>query len=137
MTDFEDFLNFGASGAVEELPEFKEYAWDFEANKFILDESGKMTVLNGNDALKIWITKALITERGAYLAYESSYGFELRQQIGKVATGERRAELKRLISECLLVNPYIKSVDSLEFVQSGVKLEIEIKLTTIYGRLNV
>lgn len=121
----------------EELPLFREYDWDFDIDRFKY-HAGKRIELTGDEALKVWIYKALKTERNQYLAYSPRYGIELKPFIGKVmSVGERYSELKRVIIECLMVNPYIKSIDSVEFTSDQDKVDCEIELTTIYGGLNI
>ena len=106
-----------------ELPLFKEYAWDFERDCFLYDVNGRHILLTGNDALAVWIYKALKTERFSYLVYSWQYGIEL----------------KRVITECLMVNPYIKSIDSYSFVPEnrGELVHVRITLTTIYGEVTL
>ncbi len=88
--------------------------------------------------MKVWVYKALKTERNQYLAYSTRYGIELKPFIGKVmSVGEQFSELKRVIIECLMVNPYIKAINSVEFSQSGDKVDCAISLTTIYGGINI
>lgn len=131
------FMN-SVSSSKEELPLFKEYAWDFNADSFIYDGNGNHVLLDGNEALKVWIYKALKTERFSYLAYSWQYGIELQPFIGKVmSVQERKSELKRMIIECLMVNPWIKSVDSVTFeeVKHGEDLTTTINLTTVYGEV--
>lgn len=131
------FMN-SVSSSKEELPLFKEYAWDFNADSFIYDGNGNHVLLEGNEALKVWIYKALKTERFSYLAYSWRYGIELQPFIGKVmSVQERKSELKRMIIECLMVNPWIKSVDSVTFeeVKHGEDLTTTITLTTVYGEV--
>ena len=107
----------------DDLPLFKEYAWDFETDKFIYDDNGNHILLTGNDALEVWIYKALKTERFDYLAYSWQYGIEL----------------KRVITECLMVNPYIKSIDSFAIDQQkhGETALLTIGLTTVYGEVSI
>lgn len=136
-----EFPFVGVTKTVEEsrqrLPMFREYEWDFNADNFVFTD-GKRNELTGNDALKIWIYKVLKTERNQFLAYSSRYGIELKPFIGKVmGVNERYSELKRIIIECLMVNPYIKSIDSVEFESNGDKVECNIELTTIYGEANI
>ena len=51
---------------------------------------------------------------------------------------ERYLELKRVIVECLMVNPYILSIDSVEFTTTDADTVVaDIILTTIYGEVNV
>ena len=132
------FIGNAGTTATENLKTFKEYAWDFDTDNFILDGNGNMIVLEGNDALKVWIIKALRTERYNYLAYSWRYGSEIKRFISRVmGVGERRSELRRNIIETLMVNPYIKAIKSIEFTEtsSGKDLRIDIVLETVYGEL--
>lgn len=137
-----DFPFTGTTAATNptSLPMFREYAWDFERDCFLRNSSGDMILLSGNEALKVWIYHAMKVERWAFLAYSGAYGVELLQFFGKVMTvGERRSELRRTIIEALMVSPYIKSVDKIDFVddERGRLLSISVELTTIYGTLVV
>jgi hypothetical protein len=116
----------------------REYAWDFEKNCFLYNGNGQHILVEGAEAVKAWVYKALQTERYQYLAYSWQYGIEVKPFIGKVmGVQERYSELKRSIIECLMVNPYITSVDSVEFTASGDKVVCEVDLTTVYGEVNV
>lgn len=122
------------------LPLFREWAWDFDKDCFKRDSNGNMILLSGNDALQVWVYKAVRTERWAFLAYSDAFGIELEQFRGKVMTvGERRSELRRAIKECLMVNPYVVSVDKIEFESNerGRVLNIRVELTTVYGSLEI
>ena len=46
------------SGQASELPMFREYAYDFENNRLLLRD-GNTYLVEGNEALRIWIFKAL------------------------------------------------------------------------------
>ena len=127
-----------AMQATQELPTFKEFDWDFENNCFKYDKSGHHILLEGAEAIKVWIYKALATERYRYEAYSWQYGIELKPFIGMVmGVEERISELKRIIIECLMVNPYIISVDNFEFTQEGASSNVTIELTTVYGEVGV
>lgn len=134
----DEFPFTGSNKPIEEkdLPLYKEYAWNFEVDKFIYDNAGNHIIVEGNEAIKVWIYKALKTERFRYTAYSWQYGIELKKFIGKVmSVGERISEFKRAIIECLMVNPYIKSINSITISQEKTKLTCEIDLTTVYGEL--
>lgn len=138
MSDF-PFLTANYKSPTVDLPLFKELAYDFETNSFIYDENGNNIVLEKNDALKIWITKLFKTERQAYLAY-SDFGFSKSKFLNKVmSVQERRSQLRKEIISALLVNPYIISVNSIDFVEksNGRELEINIELQTVYGELKI
>lgn len=122
----------------ENLPLLTEYAWDFNTDKFLYDGDGHHIVVTGQEALKVWIYKALKTERYVHEAYSWSYGIELKPFIGKVmGVKERYSELRRVIVECLMVNPYIRSIDSVTFSQDGPSVTCRITLTSIYGKVSM
>lgn len=127
-----------ANTYTSDLPTPKEYAWDFENNCFLYDTDGKHRIVEGDEAIKIWVYKVLNTERFRYLAYSWQYGIELRPFIGKVmGVQQRYSEIKRVIVECLMVNPYVKSIDTIDIQHEGDTVNISIMLTTIYGEVNV
>ncbi len=141
-------VEFPFSGATDEmiaqtntedsLPLFTEYAWNFDLDKFVYDGKGKHVVVTGKEAIKVWVYKALKTERYEHLAYSWQYGIEVKQFIGLVMqTGNRKEELKRVIVDCLMINPYIKSIDSVEMSIDGPKLTCTISMTTVYGEVIV
>lgn len=119
-----------------ELPLFTEYAWDFELDKFIYDGRGKHTIVTGKEAIEVWVYKALKTERYEHLAYSWQYGIEVKKFIGKVMqTGDRIAELKRVIIDCLMINPYIRSIDNVEISIDGPHTVCTVNMTTVYGEV--
>lgn len=127
-----------ANTYTSDLPTSKEYAWDFEKDCFLYDADGRLKIVEGDEAIKIWIYKALSTERFRYLAYSWQYGIELCPFIGKVmGVQQRYSEIKRVIVECLMVNPYIKSIDTIDIQHEGDTVDISITLTTIYGEVSV
>ena len=123
-----------------DLPLFQEYAWDFERDCFLYDVNGRHILLTGNPALEVWVYKALKTERFEYLAYSWQYGIELKPFIGKVmGVQERYSELRRVITECLMVNPYIRSIDSFSITPENRAelIRVHITLTTVYGEVEI
>lgn len=139
MSDEYPFTGTSAETDYEETLDLpKELDYDFDKHDYKYDKNGQYIIVSGNDALKIWIYKALSTERFRYLAYSWQYGLEIRPFIGKVmGVQERYSEMKRIIIECLMVNPYIKSIDSIEFTPNREKLTVDITLTTIYGEVSM
>lgn len=128
---------FGSTNNTAEssaLPEFKEYAWDFANNTFIYDDTGRHKIVTRNEAIKIWVYKALLTERYRYRAYFDDYGAELEHFIGTVPNDDKQAgEVYRYIEEALLVNPYILEVENVSVEQAGKAITLDIALATIYG----
>lgn len=134
------FPFFGDSVAAteeSEMPLYKEVAWDFENNVPRLKD-GEFYIVTGNEALKTWCYKALMTERYRYIIYSTDYGNELEEMIGQSYTPNlTKAESIRFIEECLLINPYIKGVSNLEVGFDGGRLTISGKLETVYGEMEV
>ena len=134
------FIGVARNAVAGDLPLFQEYAWDFERDCFLYDVNGRHILLSGNPALEVWIYKALKTERFEYLAYSWQYGIELKPFIGKVmGVQERYSELRRVITECLMVNPYIRSIDSFSITPENRAelVRVRITLTTAYGEVKI
>ena len=116
-----------------ELPLFREYAYDFQNNCLLL-KSGQTYLVEGNEAPRIWIYKALTTERFRYTAYDADFGSEIDTLIGSPLNGDiAKSELKRFIVEALMVNPYIEELGNFQISQTGSGVTAEFDCTTIYG----
>jgi len=129
------FVSGSSVTVADTLDVFQEFAWDFNNDCFLF-ENGVHKIVTENEAIKVWIYKALKTERWRYLAYDNSYGIELESFIGDYANSEYNAMLiERYIKETLLINPYITSIDSIEATIDGDDLSYTIALTTVYGSM--
>ncbi len=118
-----------------ELPMLKEYAYDFEKNELLLDADGCTYMVEGNEALRIWIFKALVTEHFHYTAYSFVFGSEFQDQVvGHSMNAEIvKLELERFIIEALMVNPYIKRLDNFVFKNDFDGMTVSFDCTSIYG----
>lgn len=122
----------------EELPVFCEYAYDFKNNRLLKNDDGMTYLIYGADALKIWIYKALKTERYRYLAYTDDFGSEIDDLIGSSRTMEvLKLELQRVIIEALIYNPYILEVRDFMFEKNGSGLCVKFTVSTIYSDLQI
>lgn len=119
----------------DELPMLKEYAYDFEKNELLLNADGYTYLVEGNEALRIWIFKALTTERFHYTAYSFAFGSEFQDQVtGQSMNGEIvKLEMERFIIEALMVNPYIKRLDNFIFNNISTGMEVSFDCTSAYG----
>lgn len=110
------------------------FAFDFKKNDFVLDTNDVKTV-TGIDALKVWIEKALRTSKG-YKIY-TSYGSDIENLvIGKeIGFGFTESELKRTITETLLKNDDIYSINNIDILNNHGTLKTDIDITTSYGAL--
>lgn len=123
------------AGMDEEFPLLKEYAYDFENNEMMLDKNGRTYLVEGNEALRIWIFKALTTERFHYTAYSFAFGSEHQEQLtGHSMNAEIvQLEMERFIVEALMVNPYIKRLDNFTFQAKSTEMVVSFECTSIYG----
>ena len=119
------------------FPLYREVAWDFDNNIPVLENSD-FKIVEGNQAIKVWIYKALLTPRYEYSIYSWDYGSELMDLIGKAYTPSlTKEEAKRYIKEALLINPYILEVNVVDTSFNSGILGADIKLLTIYGESEV
>ena len=122
---------------INEFPTYREIAWDFENNEPII-ENGEFKIVEENEAVKVWVYLALMTNNKQYPIYSWDYGSEVKELIGKDYTKALvEAEAKRLIEECLLINPYILEVEVINTSFVDTTLTCDIKITTIYGDMEV
>ena len=114
------------------FPLYKEVAWDFEKDMPIV-ENGDFKMVEGNEAIKVWAYKALLSPRYHHSVYSWDYGSELLDLIGKEYTPAlTKEEAKRYIKEALLINPYILEVDITNIDFRDSVLSADIKIKTIY-----
>ena len=119
------------------FPLYREVAWDFEKDTPIF-ENGDFKIVEGNNAIKVWAYKALLTPRYNYSIYSWDYGSELMDLVGKAYTSSlTKEEAKRYIKEALLINPYILEVDVVDTSFNNGILSADIKIVTIYGESEV
>ena len=118
-----------------ELPVFKELAFDFET-KQLKTKGGQYYYVEKNEAIKIWVWKALFTSRYAFLAYSTNYGNEIYTLIGRYLEKKLLlSELRRMIEEALLCNPYITSLSDFDIKQEGSKVTCNYSVNTVYGNV--
>lgn len=122
-----------AVNTVNELPIFKELAFDFETGQ-LKTKGGLYYYVEKNEAIKVWIYKALFSSRYTYLAYSTNYGNEIYTLIGRYLDKQLlEAELKRMIEEALLCNPYITSLTDFDITREGAKVICNFSVNTLYG----
>ena len=115
------------------LPVAKEIAIDFSTGNPII-KNGDFVIVEKNEAIKVWCYYALKIAKGRFLAFTNNYGSELEEKIiGKQYNSDTQKQVKRIVEDCLLVNPYIKSIDNVT-VSFNDRLTIEIELTTVYQK---
>ena len=133
------FLKQNQKQEKEELPLFTEYAIDFDTLE-PLKNGDRLIELTGNEALKVWIFKALKTKRNFYEIHSDSYGNDLDVHIGTVYQESiKNALIISEIKDCLLVNPYILDCYNFElkYTSDDNHLRVSFNVSTVYGESEV
>lgn len=106
----------------------REYGIDFETGQL----SGK--IVEGYDALLVWVWLALQTPRYRYYIYSEDYGQEYEDLIGKSYSTELTdSELERMTEECLMENPYITGIENFSCQKNEEKVTVTFSLITNFG----
>ena len=124
-------------GTGEELPLAREYKWDFENDEFALQD-GKFIIVEGIEAVKVWVYKALKIAKNRYPIYSNSYGHDLEKLIGRQQnSGLIKSLGQRYLRECLLVNPYIINVKNISADFEDDILKLSFTIETVYGEADI
>ena len=124
---------------INETPMALEWAWDFEEEEF-RTRNGRMYLVEGKEAVKIWLWKIFKTIRFRELIYNWDYGHELDELIGLGFTeGYLNSEAERYVREAIEYNliDYVTDIEDFEVDFKGSKLSIKFRAITIYGGLEV
>lgn len=99
---------------IEALPKSsKTWALDF-VNKRI---GGR---IDGDDALRQYVHKALITARNRFLIYDDTYGSELEDLIGQDLTPDLlETEIPRVVTEALIYDDRIADISDIEITRDS------------------
>ena len=118
----------------EELPVFRELAYDYGKN-CLLRKGGRPYLVEKDEALQIWIYKALKAKRFVWPAYTHDYGTEIEDVTGISNDPDIiDSEIRRHITETLMVNPYLQELSDFSFVHENDAVTVEFVVTTVYGR---
>ena len=123
--------------SIDELPMYYEVGWDYIKDEPLI-ENNEFVIVEGNNAIKVWIYKVIKTVRYQYPIYSWDYGCEISSLIGqKYTKGLTKSEAERYIKEAILINPYITDVKIIDINFSEDILSVSIQVDTIYGEVNV
>ena len=115
---------------VIEVPQ--EYGIDFTTGQL----TGK--IVEGLEAIKVWVWLCMHTERFRHAIYSSDYGTSLEQYFGHVLSDEYiNTDCESEVTDALLMNEYIESVEDFEVVRDSDSLDIKFRVVTKFGSLEV
>lgn len=111
----------------EELETPREFGIDFSTGQL----TG--TIVEGAEAIKVWIYLALKIARYRYFICSWQYGNEIEDLYGQgYSTEHLESEISRMVEECLLENEYIDTVTVDDMVYIGGKIRAKVTVTTVY-----
>lgn len=122
-----------------EVPLAQEWAWNFAEHDF-KTRSGKMYLVEGKEAVKIWLWKLFNTARFRYLIFDWDYGQELEGLIGQGYTeGYLESEAERYVREAIEYNleDYVTDIGVVDLNFKKGKLEVSFTAETIYGEVSI
>ena len=108
---------------------------DWESGALAL-RGGEPYTLEADEAVKLWVRLALDARcaRWRYSAHSGDYGNELAALLGRSGdAGIRESLLKRIITETLLVCPYITGVEGFSFEHRADGATVRFTVKTVYN----
>ena len=109
----------------------KSWCFDFEKGDFVHTPTGKMATADDIQAYTEWCYKALLTPRYRYLIYSRSYGQEFEELIRRNLTRDgNESEIKRIITEALMVDPRTAEVTNFKFTWSNNEVYVTFDAIT-------
>lgn len=110
----------------------KEYGINFQTGQL----TGK--IVEGLEAIKVWIWLCMHTERFRHAIYSADYGTSLEQYIGHMLSEEYiNTDCESEISDALLISEYIESIEDFEAVRNSDSLNISFRVVTKFGSIEV
>lgn len=114
-----------------------EVKWDFISDTPVFKNKNPV-IISENEAIKVWIWNALKTARKRFVIFTHDYGNDFEELIGQpYSESIKQMEAKRYLEECLLINPYIQSVNNVDVSFQDDKLSISFSVTTLYGSIEM
>lgn len=103
-------------------------------------ETGQLTgeTTDGLQAVKVWIWKALMTEKFRYALYSWQYGSELESYIGKRLTPEYlKTDVRLALEDVLLINEEIRQIRNYTARAEKGTLFISFTAVTDFGEISI
>lgn len=121
----------------QDFPLYREVKWDFEKGQPIF-QNGSPVVVTGNEAIKTWVWKTLITARRRYEIYTWDFGNDMYSLIGQNFTEDtKQSEAARYVREALEINPYITDIVEIIVEFDIATLTVSATVETIYGEVDI
>ncbi|MBO8169358.1 MAG: DUF2634 domain-containing protein [Thermoanaerobacteraceae bacterium] len=118
----------------EPAPKYgRSWLFDFEKGDFVVDGTGRVVEADGHTAWVQWCVKTVLTERFAHVIYSIDYGTEIKQALKQPSRKAVEAELERVITEALLVDPRTERVTDFAFEWDGDIVKVSFTTVPVVG----
>lgn len=114
--------------------DFEESSFPTKNFKLYTDKNRCLGFIDEIEALKQAIFLMLNIERYDHIIYSWNFGVELKDLFGK-PTAFVLPEIKRRITECLVQDDRINSVDNFNFDVKKKKVHVTFTVHSIYGEI--
>jgi hypothetical protein len=112
----------------------RSWRFDFTKGEFVLTPTGVVAQNAGAEAWLEWCQKAVMTTRYRHLVYSRLYGQEFEDLIGRhLSRGANESEIKRMVTECLMLDPRTASVSNFTFAWDGDQVTFTCDLANVLG----
>lgn len=102
---------------------------------YMLDlENGEVIdrMIDGKDALRQFIRKAIVTARYRFLIYDGQYGCELDALLGQdISPSLLKSEITRIITEALIYDDRVDKVTDFEVINDHGKLFVSFTVHSV------
>lgn len=110
----------------------REYGIDFKTGQ----PTGK--IVEGTEAIKVWIWMCLQCERFIFAIHDWDYGIELEKYVGQTLTQEYvDTDIRKEVEDALYINPWITDVTDWRSTIEGDKLHLVFTVVTDFGETEV
>lgn len=121
-TEFLDEVAAAEAVETQEVAPSKTWALDFATGRIGSN-------IDGDQALRQFIIKTIMTERSRYVIYTDDYGCELRDLIGADYTPALLdSEIPRMVTEALIYDDRIDDVAEVAYRREGDRLYISARV---------
>ncbi|AQR90574.1 DUF2634 domain-containing protein [Clostridium saccharobutylicum] len=120
-----------STSATSTVKLLKEYAIDFETGAPLIDETGKFTIVEGLEAVKVRCWLALNIRRGRWFIY-MDVGNKLKDLTGK-DYNYVSLNIQTILEEALIDGIYITGIGEIIVTQKDDDFNVEFTVISIYG----
>lgn len=110
----------------------REYEIDFAENRL----TGR--IVEGLDAIRVWVWCCIHAERFRYALYSWQYGVSLEKYLGQTTAEEYlEVDSQAEIEEALKIHPYITGIEDFQVTVKDTRLSIKFTVKTKLGKIEV